>query len=239
MLRRLAEIVRSEATKIEFRWRPTLIATVFAFALLAPEYGTARWYRELLNGLLGVDLANSLRSYGVTQAFAVQVIVPGVAILLLRERLRDCGLSLGDVKTGLKLTGLFYLLYIPCFVALMLNQSFRDFYSTSTSGYAGASEFLSVEGIPTFAFMIQTEFLFRGFVLFGLKRDYGPYAATLVSLVPYVYFHLDKPAIEAFGSLPVGLALSYLALRTSSIWYGVLLHTTIAVGFYLALMLVE
>jgi len=121
----------------------------------------------------------------------------------------------------------------------MLNQSFREFYSVDVEYFATVPEFLSGEVIPTFVLMIQTEFLFRGFALFGLKRDYGPYAATLASLVPFVYFHLDRPPVEAFGSLPVGLALCYLALRTSSIWYGVLLHTTIAVGFVLALVVLR
>jgi membrane protease YdiL (CAAX protease family) len=239
MLKRLVHIARSEAARIEFRWRPTFVATVFAFALLTSESGTVHWHSELLQCLVGADLAISLVRHGLTQAFAVQVIVPIVAILLIRERLRDYGLALGDVGAGLKITGLFYLLYVPCFLALMLNEPFRDFYSVEADHYADVHAFLSEEVIPTVAFMIQTEFLFRGFALFGLKKDYGPYAATLASLVPFVYFHLDKPAIEAFGSLPVGLALSYLALRTSSIWYGVLLHTTIAVGFVLALILIE
>lgn len=239
MLGRFVEIVRSEAGTVNFRWRPTLIATVFAFVLLTSEYDTARWYRDLLDGLLGAQLAALLSSYGLTQAFTVQVIVPMVAILLLRERLRDYGLTLGNIKAGVKISALFYLLYIPCFIALILNQSVRDFYSATIEGYADVPDFLSGEVIPTFAFLIQTEFLFRGFALFGLKKDYGPYAATLVSLVPFVYLHLEKPPIEAFGSLPVGLALCYLALRTSSIWYGVFLHATVALGFGLALVLLK
>ena len=40
--------------------------------------------------------------------------------------------------------------------------------------------------------------------------------------------HFGKPGIETFGSFPVGLALGYLAARSGSIWYGVLLHWTIA-----------
>jgi len=52
----------------------------------------------------------------------------------------------------------------------------------------------------------------------------------LVSIVPFVMWHYNKPAIETFGSFPVGLALGYVVLRTESIWYAVLLHASIALA---------
>jgi membrane protease YdiL (CAAX protease family) len=78
---------------------------------------------------------------------------------------------------------------------------------------------------------IRTEFLYRGFLLFGIQKEYGPYAGVLVQVIPYVLAHAGKAELEALGSLPVGLALGYLAVRTGSIWYGAVLHGSIALLF--------
>jgi membrane protease YdiL (CAAX protease family) len=37
--------------------------------------------------------------------------------------------------------------------------------------------------------------------------------------------------MEALGSLPVGIALGWLAVKTNSIWYGAFLHGSIALMF--------
>jgi hypothetical protein len=118
----------------------------------------------------------------------------------------------------------------------MSNAAFREYYSAQTEMDSDWSTMVRTETLLTVVSVMRTEFLFRGFALFGLRKDYGPYAATLVSLALYVYSHTGKPAAEAFGSFPIGLALSYIAVKTNSIWYGVLLHATIGLGFYTAVL---
>ena len=230
-----ARLVRAEVESIGFRWRPTLIAAVFTFVLLAPIYWRGDWYYELLRRLGGNTFVYSARDYGFTFKMALRVALPIALILIMMERLRDFGLGLGNIKAGLRICGIFYLLYTPCFIALMLNDSFREFYAGSVSRYRDWGAFFDGQVIPFIVVMSTGEFLYRGFILFGIKKDYGPYPAILISLIPYVYLHWEKAPIEAFGSFPVGLALSYLALRTNSIWYGVILHTTIALGFNAAI----
>lgn len=198
-------------------------------------YWPGDWYYELLRKLGGDSFLRSARDYGFTFRTALRAALPIALILMLRERLRDFGLGLGNVKAGLRICGIFYLLYTPCFIALMLNNSFRSFYAGSLRRYANWGEFFDAQVIPFIVLMSVGEFLYRGFVLHGIKKDYGPYPAVLVSLIPYVYLHWEKAPIEAFGSFPVGLALSYLSLRANSIWYGVILHTSIALGFNAAI----
>ena len=76
-------------------------------------------------------------------------------------------------------------------------------------------------------------------MLFGVKREYGAYVGILVQIIPYVLMHGGKAEMEAFGSLPVGLALAYLAVKTESIWYGVLLHGSIAIMFNALILLLH
>jgi membrane protease YdiL (CAAX protease family) len=52
--------------------------------------------------------------------------------------------------------------------------------------------------------------------------------AIFVMVVPYAMIHLGKPIAECFGSILAGIALGTIALRTGSIWGGVLVHCTVA-----------
>lgn len=73
------------------------------------------------------------------------------------------------------------------------------------------------------------EFFFRGFMLFTLRPRFG-YASIAVMIVPYSMIHFDKPLPEAVAAVVGGTILGWLALRTRSIWGGVLLHIAIAIS---------
>jgi membrane protease YdiL (CAAX protease family) len=71
--------------------------------------------------------------------------------------------------------------------------------------------------------MVAWEFIWRGFLLFGLEPKFG-YYAVLFQMIPFVILHNGKPAIETFGAIIAGLALGILALRTRSILYCIITH---------------
>jgi hypothetical protein len=71
------------------------------------------------------------------------------------------------------------------------------------------------------------EFFFRGYLVNGLGRAMG-YRAVLVALLPYVMLHFRKPMPEALGSIVAGTILGAFALRTGSIWGGLLIHVGVA-----------
>lgn len=229
-VRRAVEWLRAEGTSLAFRPRSFVVVTAATFIIMVPLYHEGAWYYDLLASF-GADLDIAARRYGFDFAFVLRIVPPIAIILLLRDRLRDYGLGLGQIKSGLALCALFYVLYVPCFIALMLDDSFREYYGGVSRRFDGWGEFLRVEVLSVTVAMIGGEFFYRGFLLFGVKKDYGALPAVLVSIMPYVIGHREKPEIEALGSFPVGLALSYLAVKTGSIWYGVLMHATIAIGF--------
>jgi membrane protease YdiL (CAAX protease family) len=72
------------------------------------------------------------------------------------------------------------------------------------------------------------EYFFRGFLLLPLAERFG-WHASLIALLPYVLIHAGKPLIELYGSVVFGLGLSFLALRSGSILYGLALHWVLAV----------
>jgi membrane protease YdiL (CAAX protease family) len=74
---------------------------------------------------------------------------------------------------------------------------------------------------------IAWEFFFRGFMLFGFGKDFLQ-RAVLVSTIPFVLMHYGKPELEMASALIAGLVLCFIALRSKSIWPGVLLHWLVA-----------
>lgn len=225
------DAARAEGERLGFRARVTLIVATATVLLLIPSYHKGAWFFDGLQWFFGADLARLARSYGINHRLLLDMIVPVGVLAAMGQRLRDYGLGLGKVKTGLKLSLVFYAIYIPCFYVLFSNPGFQQYYDGITKHYQTWQQFLLGETIVVILLSLRTEFLFRGFLLFGVKREYGAYAGILVQVIPYVLVHAGKAEMEALGSLPVGLALAWLAVKTGSIWYGVVLHGSIALMF--------
>jgi len=223
--------VKTEAQNLGFRWRVTLIVATAVVLLLLPAYHKGGWFFDATRRMTGEDFARTLRSLGVNYRLLLDVAVPVGVLAATRQRLRDYGLGLGKIKTGLLLMAVFYVVYIPCFIVLFSNPGFQQYYDGVSKQYATWGHFLSRELVVIALLSLRTEFLFRGFLLFGVKREYGAYAGILVQVIPYVLVHSGKAEMEALGSLPVGLALAWLAVKTGSIWYGAILHGSIALMF--------
>lgn len=229
-IRRGKDAVYAEAEGIGFAWRPTLIVAWGALAMVVPHYHRGEWYWNLVTRLGGPKVTDYLRYVWVDLSFLLQFGGALLLILLMREPLKSYGLGLGKVKLGLKICLLFYVLYAPLFVIFFASSGFQEHYGVITKNITSWPQFWWKEGPAVFFFMLKTEFFFRGFLLFGIKKRYGAYAAILLTMIPFVLVHLVKPEIETFGAFPVGLALAYLAIRTESIWYGFLLHWSLALS---------
>lgn len=74
---------------------------------------------------------------------------------------------------------------------------------------------------------VSGEAFWRGFIAFGLERDFGLYALALM-IVPYVTAHFGKPLLETLGAIIAGGLLGWLALKHRSIWLGVAVHFGVA-----------
>ncbi len=72
-------------------------------------------------------------------------------------------------------------------------------------------------------YIFSWEFVWRGYMLFGLEEKFGWYA-IFVQTIPFVILHNGKPAIETFSSILGGIVLGILALKTRTFLYGVFIH---------------
>jgi membrane protease YdiL (CAAX protease family) len=229
----LTRRLRSELEHIEFRWRPALVVGCVCVTLAISHYHPrGEWFWPLFSSVFPDDVVRWLRFVWLGPDFLLEVFGSLIVIaLVLREPLRSYGLGLGDWRFGLKACAVLAILFVPLFVLMCTNAAFRDYYGAVARDITSWRQFLLWK-IPAFVFfMVMTELFFRGFLLFGIRKHYGTFAGILASQLAFVAWHFDKPEMEAFGSIVVGLALAYLSVRTRSIWYGVLLHAGFAALF--------
>jgi membrane protease YdiL (CAAX protease family) len=125
--------------------------------------------------------------------------------------------------------------HIPVYLAMVIfmvpllwlasaRYSFYSFYPMYNPVSIGM--WLLYEAVYMTQFF-AVEFFFRGFALFRLESRFGLHAITIM-VVPYALLHIHKPFAEALASIVAGLVLGLLALKSRSIWPGVLIHCTVA-----------
>ena len=153
--------------------------------------------------------------------------VLGILIIkfLLKEKLIDYGLKTGDYKIGLKISLLFIAVMIPLVWFFSSTAQFSNTYPHLPDARNSWIIFLIFES-GMFIYMFSWEFIWRGFMLFGLEAKFGFYA-VLIQMIPFLILHNGKPAPETFGAILGGIALGILALRTRSIYYCVITHMSV------------
>lgn len=164
------------------------------------------------------------------------ILIPWLVIRwLFKEKMIDFGWRWNQV--GAHWRG-YLLLLSPILVFVVLVSFGEDFVNHYPFyGLAGRSwlDFLLWELLYMSQF-IFLEFFFRGFMLNALRPALGA-NAIWVMCVPYLMIHFPKLWLEATGAILFGLFLGILALRSRSIWGGVLVHAGVALSMDIAALL--
>src|SRR6266480_2901831 len=194
------------------------------------------WDQEVTSYLIGIVLV---------------VVVPCILIkVVYRQRLSDYGLGLPKPGrwplTLVSAALLFFASALPFYLASR-NAEMRATYPLFRGAFNGNGDFLLYE-FGYLAFFIVIEFIFRGYLLFGLfhaadedapaeapatgvpGRLLFGYYAILISMLSHTAWHLGKPTPELFSTLIWGLAAGTVALATGTIWALILVHWLLNVG---------
>jgi len=157
--------------------------------------------------------------------FSLFIIPFFIIKMIFKEKIRDYGISIGDYNAGLKLTVLFLVIMIPIIWFVSSEPVFTATYPLLINARDSWSIFFIYECGLLF-YLFAWEFIWRGFMLFGLKEKFG-YYAVIIQMIPFVILHDGKDPIEVFGAIIGGIALGILAYRTKSIYYCVITHAGI------------
>jgi uncharacterized protein len=155
------------------------------------------------------------------------VLLPMIVIAILPgERLRDYHVSLRGFTRHFWIYLVLFVAILPAVIAASKTAAFRHTYPFYRMANRSQIDLWSWEALYAAQF-VSLEFFFRGFLLQGLRRALGA-NAIFVMIVPYCMIHYGKPMPETFGAIGAGLILGTLAMRTRSIWGGVLIHIGVA-----------
>lgn len=139
-----------------------------------------------------------------------------------KEKLSEYGLQFGDIKVGLSISLIFLSVMIILVWFVSATPAFAEKYPHLSSAKSDWNTLFIYEA-GMLIYMFAWEFIWRGFMLFGLEKKFGVYA-VLMQMIPFVILHNGKPFLETFGAIFGGIALGILALRTRSIYYCIVVH---------------
>jgi membrane protease YdiL (CAAX protease family) len=186
-------------------------------------------FMGVFNGWLDADPLSKqfkIQMISYSSGIVLLVVIPMLLIKLrFHERLSDYGLGAGNVKLGLTFFAVVVAISLPLFYLGAKNPTMQANYPMIYVGMTVEQikqvfnwrDFLTYEIIYA-SFFFVIEFVFRGYMLFGLREKFGAYA-ILIQMLSYTAWHLCKPIPELVTTPVWGFAVAAVALRVRSVWY--------------------
>jgi membrane protease YdiL (CAAX protease family) len=128
--------------------------------------------------------------------------------LLFRDKPWDYGIRAGLWKLGLIAIAVGLAIMALVLYGVGKIPDFRAYYHMYVIDWP---ELL----LHTALYMFAWEFIFRGYMLFGLEKSIGG-SAIFVQAIPFVLLHFGKPFLETLACIPGGFIFGYVAYRTRS-----------------------
>jgi membrane protease YdiL (CAAX protease family) len=196
-------------------WKIALLTIVSTLVLMADYY-----HYPLLPWTKWISIWDSTGiSMKVLDRTLLYFIIPMLIILVIfRENPKDYGFTVGDWKAGMVITlGAIALMAPVLWLVARGDTSMKNYYKPMVAGLPWS----------TFLDLFGWEFIFRGWLLFGYTRKFGPDGIWLQA-VPFALAHLGKPELETLSTIFGGFAFGWVAWRTKSFVYPLLIHWFVA-----------
>lgn len=229
-----------EAEKSTSKQIDTKAITIFivvAFSLVFIQYlGSYSFWGNSLDNIKTIFPNARLfqLTYWVSVLIVSYLIIPIIVIkLFFKENLKNYGLSPKGFFKGYRLYLVFFIFMVPLILLASTTEGFQykyPFYNPNEESLW--PNFI----IWQFLYLLQffaLEFFFRGFMIHGLKKQFGFYS-IFIMMIPYVMIHFSKPMPETIGAIFAGIILGTLSLKSRSIWLGVAIHYSVAITMDLA-----
>ncbi|MBK8349449.1 MAG: CPBP family intramembrane metalloprotease [Saprospiraceae bacterium] len=204
---------------------PVLI-TLYRYLFMSQDF--VQYFPAMSESVGGHILSYKLQFTGF---FLLMFVIPMFHVLFWwKKPLVELGFRSGDIKTGLKfMLVMIIVLVIPFAFGGSCDQIVRTEYPMAKELISNHKFIPGYELFYVICYYIAWEFYFRGYLLFGLKDRYGTMEAILIQTISSCLIHIDKPFAEILGSIPVGIILGFVALKTRSFWYVFIVHATLGV----------
>jgi membrane protease YdiL (CAAX protease family) len=212
--------------KLHLDWKIAVLVVVSTLLLMVDSYypQLAPWTKWFP----GWD-HTGLSTKTIDRTLLYFVIPMLIVLLVFRQKPGEFGFTFGDWKAGIILTlGGIVLIAPVLWLVGRGDATMQNYYKALFPGLPWS----------TLLDLFGWEFIFRGWLLFGFARKFGPEAIWLQA-VPFALAHIGKPEVETLSTIFGGFALGWVAWRTKSFVYPLLIHwfvstfTIIVVAGYL------
>lgn len=156
--------------------------------------------------------------FGLLPAIVLAIAWPG--------GLAACGLTFTETPRSLLYALAFLAVMVPLIYSQARKPPFRQHYPEVRRPFTRAVA--SWNALAWIAYLIGYEFFFRGILVLALAPLIGPLPALTMSLMAYVFVHLDRYAGETLGTLFTGTLFGIITLETGSILMPVVAHVGVA-----------
>ncbi|MCS7252770.1 MAG: CPBP family intramembrane glutamic endopeptidase [Armatimonadota bacterium] len=161
--------------------------------------------------------------------FLLCFILPAALTKATGWKWNDVGLRLGKLGRGLMWTLIALVVMTPLLILCARMPQFQAHYPFYAPARYSTLEFIKL-AIGMTIYMFGWEFLFRGFILFSLKRQIGIWAIGVQAL-PFWLAHIGKPQVEFISALPGGVISGLIAWHCESFLPMFVIHSVIYVLF--------
>jgi membrane protease YdiL (CAAX protease family) len=157
-------------------------------------------------------------------------IVPFLVIkFIFKEKLSDYGVQIGDWKFGLMAAAVMAPVMIALTYPSAKDPQFLAEYPLFKGAGSSASAFLQHSLLYLF-YYIGYELFMRGFIQFGLRKQFGDWYAILIQTAISCIFHIGKPDGEIYSSILGGLIWGIVVFRSRSLFYVLLVHWLLGIS---------
>lgn len=221
MIKYFAEEIRklvNETKKLDFK-TVYIFLSVAVIIFISLTFASPSFYYDHFG-------ANKLysRIYWFLADGSLMFLIPVLSIkFLFRQKLSDFGVAKGDLKFGLLTSGVFLAFMLVIVWIVSASEEFANTYPQGGAVLRFDMGLLLLYEICILIYMLGWEFLWRGYMLFGLKEKLG-YYTIFIQMIPFFILHKGKPDIELFASILAGIILGIQALRSRSFVYSWMLH---------------
>ena len=197
--------------KLGLDWKIAVLTVVSTLLLIVDAYHAqlAPWDKWFPGWY-----ATGLPTKVIDRTLLYLVIPIFIIVVIFRQKPSEFGFGLGDWKAGILLTlGAIVLISPILWLVSHGNPTMQNYYKPEVSGLP----------LNTFLDLFGWEFFFRGWLLFGYARKFGPEAIWLQA-VPFALAHIGKPEVETLSTIFGGFGFGWVAWRTKSFIYPFLIH---------------
>ena len=197
--------------KVHFDWKIAVLVVVSTLLIMIDFYHPqlAPW-KAWFPGWM----KSGFSAKDIDRAILYFVIPMLIVLFVFRQKPAEFGFTLGNWKVGIVLVLGGIILSAPIlWLVCHASKNMQIYYKPLFSGWPWNTLFD----------LFGWEFIFRGWLLFGLARKFGPEAIWLQA-VPFALAHIGKPELETLSTIFGGFAFGWVAWRSKSFVFPLLLH---------------